>query len=195
MIKVSKTLLIIIYIMSIMFSISCSNDLEEINALTKKEDLPDIKVKGLVTEYTSGGNLKVKLKTPMAYKYLKKKGGYTLFPEGLKLTFYDSENKIHSNLTAKYGVYEEKKKMAYVRDSVVLTNVNGSVLETEELYFDEKDEKIYSVKPVKITDKGGFEISGTGGFESNIDFTVYRFTDVTGFFTQKDSAEVESENE
>lgn len=170
---------------------ACTNKLEEINALTQKEDLPDMKVKNLVTHYTANGELKVVLETPTAYKYLKKNDGFTLFPEGLNLTFYDANRKIHSKLSAKYGIYEDKKKIAHVKDSVVLTNVNGSVLETEELYFDEASEKIYSIKLVKITDKYGFSIQGAGGFESNIDFTVYRFTDVTGFIIQQEKKELQ----
>lgn len=175
-----------IFLIVIFFSPACTNKIEEINALTKKEDLPDMKVKNLVTNYTANGELKVILETPTAYKYIKKNDGFTMFPDGLNLTFYDANRKIHSKLSAKYGIYEDKKKIAHVTDSVVLTNVNGSVLETEELYFDEASEKIYSVKLVKITDKYGFSIQGAGGFESNVDFTVYRFTDVTGFIIQQE---------
>jgi hypothetical protein len=43
-----------------------------------------------------------------------------------------------------------------------------------------KLKKIYTDKLVNIKDEDGFEITGKGGFESNLDFTVYRFTDVSG---------------
>ena len=94
--------------------------------------------------------------------------------------FYDNNNKLHSSLRANYGVYYESKGIAKAEDDVRLVNVNGSILKTEELFIVEKEGKIYSVKPVNITDKDGFEITGKGGFESNLDFTVYKFTDVTG---------------
>ena len=100
--------------------------------------------------------------------------------------FFDKSKRLHSGLVADYGVYYDTENFAKAKGNVILTNVNGSVLRTEELFLDEKEEKIYSVKSVNIKDKDGFEITGKGGFESNLDFTVYRFTDVTGKIIKED---------
>ncbi len=160
--------------------ISCKNDLAEIKALTNQKELPDVTVKNLKSQYSVNGYLQVVLSTPLAYRYTNPQKEYSVFPKGFTLTFFDKNMNVHSSLTADFGKYFEKKNYAVARGNVVLTNVNGSILKTEELFLDEKKEKIYSVKPVNIVDKSGFEITGEGGFESNMDFTVYKFTDVSG---------------
>ncbi len=166
--------------------LSCKNDLAEIKALTNQQDLPDITVKDLKSQYTVNGHLQIVLSTPLAYRYTDPQKEYSVFPKGITLIFYDKNMNIHSSLTADYGKYFEKKSYAVARGNVILTNVKGSILKTEELFLDEKKEKIYSVKPVNIKDKSGFEITGEGGFESNLDFTVYKFTDVTGKIIKED---------
>ena len=170
-----------LFVLLIIFTFfSCNNDLDEIRAFTNKQELPDITVNNLHSEYSINANTKAKLITPLAYRYTSKNKEYSLFPEGMTLMFFDSNKKLHSSLKADYGVYYESKGIAKAKNNVLLVNVNGSILRTEELYLDEKNEKIYSVKSVNITDEDGFEITGKGGFESNLDFTVYKFTDVTG---------------
>ncbi len=159
---------------------SCKTDLDEIRALMHKEELPDVIVENLLSQYSINGNLQVKLISPKANRYTSQKKQYSQFPDGITLMFFDRHMNLHSSLKADYGIYYEKKSFAKAKGNVVLTNTEGSILRTEELLIDEKEEKIYSLVPVKIEDKDGFEITGKGGFESNMDFTVYRFTDVSG---------------
>ncbi len=165
---------------------SCKNDMKEIKALTNKKELPDVTVENLNSQYSVNGHTQIVLSTPLAYRYTNPQKEYSVFPKGITLIFYDKNMNVHSSLRADYGIYYEKKNFAEAKGNVVLTNVKGSILRTEELFLDEKSEKIYSVKPVNIVDKSGFEITGKGGFESNLDFTVYRFTDVTGKIIKND---------
>jgi len=176
----SKTKLITLTILLSSILFSCKTDLEKIRALSNKEELPDVIVENLNAKYSIKGNTQVNLITPKAFKYTSETKQYTLFPEGLNLKFYDSNLNIHTSLDANYGIYYEKKRFAKATGNVILTNINGSVLKTEELFIDEIEKKIYSVVPVNIKDKDGFEITGDGGFESNLEFTVYRFKDVSG---------------
>ncbi len=170
----------------VLILVSCKNDLEEIKALTNQKELPDVTVENLRSQYSINGHTQIILSTPVAYRYTNPKKEYSVFPKGISLTFYDKHMNIHSSLRADYGIYYEKKNFAKARGNVILTNVKGSILKTEELFLDEKEEKIYSIKPVNIVDKSGFEITGEGGFESNLDFTVYRFTDVYGKIIKDD---------
>ena len=174
----------LLFILFILFS--CKNDLEEIKALTNQKELPDVTVENLRSQYSINGHTEIVLSTPLAFRYTNPKKDYSVFPKGITLTFYDKHMNIHSSLRADYGIYYEKKNFAKAKGNVILTNVKGSILKTEELFLNEETEKIYSVKPVNIVDKSGFEITGEGGFESNLDFTVYRFTNVTGKIIKDD---------
>ena len=175
---------------------SCKNDLKEIKALTNQKDLPDVTVRNLKSQYSINGHTQIVLSTPLALRYTNPQKNYSIFPEGIILTFFDTHMNIHSSLRADSAIYYEKNNFAKASGNVVLTNVKGSILRTEELFLDEKEEKIYSVKPVNIVDKSGFEITGKGGFESNLDFTVYKFTDVTGkIIKDNDESFLEGDNQ
>ncbi len=179
----------VVFLVLLFLLFSCENDLEEINALTNQKELPDVTVRNLRSQYSINGHTQIILSTPLALRYTNPQKEYSVFPKGINLTFYDKHMNIHSSLRADYGIYYEKTSFAKATGNVILTNVKGSILRTEELFLDEKEEKIYSVKPVNIVDKSGFEITGEGGFESNLDFTVYRFTDVTGKIIKDDDTD------
>ncbi len=188
----------VFFLLVFIFFASCENDMEEIKAFTNQKELPDVTVENLNTQYSVNGQTQIVLSTPLALRYSNPQKEYSVFPKGIVLVFYDKNMNIHSSLRADYGIYYEKRNFAKVSGNVILTNVNGSILRTEELFLNEKEEKIYSVKPVNIVDKSGFEITGEGGFESNLDFTIYRFTDVTGKIIKNDDdaliEPVESDN-
>lgn len=183
--KSIKTLILIILSVTLGFT-SCKNDLDEIRALTNEEELPDVTVIDLRSEYSVNEYTQARLISPLAYRFTKNNKQYSLFPDGINLMFFDKYKKLHSSLKADYGIYYEDEDYAKAKGNVILTNLEGSVLKTEELYVDEKNGKIYSVVPVEIVQTDGLELTGSGGFESNLDFTVYRFTDVSGKIIKED---------
>ncbi len=73
-----------------------------------------------------------------------------------------------------------KQQLWKATDNVIITGKNGSTMKTEEIYGNEKDEKIYSIKYVEVADPDGTIIRGKGGFESNFNFTNYKFKNVDG---------------
>ena len=165
----------------LLFSLSnCSTDMEEIKKLTEEEELPMLTVQGMRSVYTSNANLKMLLTTPTLYRFDEKNKSYFEFPNGCRINFYNEELEVESSLKADYAIYHEKEQNAKAEGNVVITNANGSILRTEELFLTGETKNIYSVKPVTITYADGSVIQGEGGFKSNFDFTDYRFTKVTG---------------
>jgi LPS export ABC transporter protein LptC len=83
-------------------------------------------------------------------------------------------------LTAKYAEYAENEKIIVLRDSVVIRNYKNEQLETEELFWNERDSRIYSKKFVKVTTPQ--EIIHGYGFSSNMEFTEWEIDSVSGIF-------------
>jgi LPS export ABC transporter protein LptC len=81
---------------------------------------------------------------------------------------------VRSTLTAKFAIREQEKGLVTVRDSVVLTTIEQEKLETEELIWDEKTEKIHTEKFVKVTKPG--EVIYGFGLEANQDFSHWKIT-------------------
>lgn len=73
------------------------------------------------------------------------------FPEGVIIYFYDDNQKQIGILTAKYGIRDERKRTVTARDSAVWTSIADGKLETDELYWDEKTNKVRSTKFTTIT--------------------------------------------
>jgi LPS export ABC transporter protein LptC len=69
------------------------------------------------------------------------------------------------------------------QNNVELVSRDGKRIETEELVWDEKNNKIYTDKKVNITT--GKEVIYGEGFTSNADFTEYSITKIHGTFDFK----------
>jgi LPS export ABC transporter protein LptC len=160
---------------------ACKNDIEVVNKLTADNNLPELKAENIEITYSDSGFVKLITLAPLLESYSKnEKKPYTEFKKGIKSTFYNKFQKITSEMTAKYAIYIQKENLWELKNNVVIKNLNGETLTTEHLFFDENKEIIYTKEFVLIIDVNGSRITGKGGFESNLDFTKYRFIDVSG---------------
>jgi LPS export ABC transporter protein LptC len=155
---------------------SCSNNLEEIKEVTSKSDGPDEITEGVIMLFTDMGKSKLKLESPLVYRFLDMEKMKIECPNGMKVTFYDTLENIESVLTANYGLLLSEDQYLKVEDSVVFQNNKKDRLDTEllNIYF-EKD-SIYTDKFVKVSTENGV-ISGTG-LVSNSNFTKYELLNI-----------------
>ncbi len=160
--------------------LSCENKMDEINALTHKSDSPQTIAENVETYYSSNAVIQGKLTAPLLHQYDTPEKQYIEFPKGVVALSYDAKNVVNASLSANYAKYDLRSKIWEYKDNVVLKNVNGDILKTELLFANETKEQLYTQKFVKIVSNDGSEISGHGGFESNLDFTDYQFRKVTG---------------
>jgi LPS export ABC transporter protein LptC len=159
---------------------SCQNDLAEIQRFIKQEETTYETISDFKTLYSDSAVVKVKIEGPTMLRYLDKDKPRQEFPDGMKVEFFTPNKRVTSRLTAKYGMRLEKDKQIIMRDSVVWESLNKEILETTELIWDEKEERVFTNKFVVIRRPG--EIITGYGFESNQDFTYSKIKSVTGQF-------------
>ena len=94
------------------------------------------------------------------------------------MEFYDPQMEVSSTLTSNYAIRKEKENTIEAKDDVVVVNVKGEKLNTEQLIWNERTSKIYSNEFVKITTPD--KIIFGNGFESNQDFTNYKIFSIKG---------------
>lgn len=172
----------------IMLSYSCKNDIEYINMLSTELDMPVQTGKNFEVQYTDSGHLQVAFRAPLVERYNKsqEEGPYYEFREGIEILFYNRKEEVESTITARYGKYWEDKSLGYARDSVVGKNlITGEQLNTEELYWDQEDQLIYSNVFTKITNEDGVYY-GEEGFEADQDFDNYRLIGSSGTVNVED---------
>jgi LPS export ABC transporter protein LptC len=159
---------------------SCKNDIETINALTSELNLPDQSGFDFETSYTDSGRLVGKIIAPEVNHYGRKEEPYFEFPKGMKVVFYDVTGNPESTIQAKYAIFYEKTEIWEARGQVIAENPRtGEKLETEQMFWDRKAEKIYTEKFTKLTNADGV-FFGENGFESRQDLSKWKLIGSTG---------------
>lgn len=169
--------LLILNIFGLLFT-ACQNDLEEIDKVINREMIAVETAKEVSMVYSDSAMVKVRIEGDVMLRHLDKDNPRQEFTDGVKVVFYTIDEKVESVLTAKYAVRLEKKNQIVVRDSVVWESTDGEKLETEELIWEERKEKIYTKRFVTITKPE--EVIYGYGFEANQDFTSWTINAVEG---------------
>ena len=154
--------------------VSCENDIEKINALTSELKLPDQSGYNVEVTYTDSGKLIGKLYTPELHKYDEEKDPYIEFPQGIKVIFYDDNEKFESYIRSDYAIFYERKELWEIRNDVVARNViKGEQLNTEQLFWDQNIGIIFSDKFSRIVNEDG-TFYGENGFEAKEDLSKWK---------------------
>jgi len=165
--------------------LSCENDIEKINLITNTNDLPNHSAKNIKIVHTDSARLRLTLEAPELNGYTEIEKPYTEFPQGLKASFYNRSENLESVITAEYAIYFDETEIWEAKNNVVAKNViENRKLETEQLFWDQKNELLYSEKFVKVTTED--EIIYGDGFESDQNFTKWKILKPKGTINLKE---------
>jgi LPS export ABC transporter protein LptC len=156
----------------------CKNDMKKIKTTLNRSMLNTERADEVQIIYSKEGHTKAQLFTKTFNHIQNTIPTYIEMKNGLKVEFYDDSLKVLSTLTSKYGKMFEDTGNVLVRDSVVVTNAKNEQLNTEELVWNEKLQKFYTEKFVKISTST--QVIYGDGLESNQTFTQYKITNVKG---------------
>jgi LPS export ABC transporter protein LptC len=165
---------------------SCKNDLKKIHQTIDRSMLNTERADSVTIIYSKEGITKAQLFAKTFNHVQDAKPPYIEMKNGIKVLFYNDSMKLQSTLLAKYGRYFEQSGNVLVRDSVVVYNFKKEQLNTEELIWNEKIQKFYTDKFVKITTPT--QIIYGNGLESNQNFSDYTILKVKGIIGVSKSA-------
>ncbi len=155
--------------------------LQTIDYFPNIESAPDIQIDNVKSLYFSNSKIKIKITAPQsAYYFKNRRNPHMEFPKGLIAVFYDDNMKPISTIKADNAIYYQRNKLWKIAGNVEVVNQSGAKLRTQELYYDEDKERLFSIKFVEVQDTSGSIIRGKGGFVSNLQFTNYQFKNVDG---------------
>jgi LPS export ABC transporter protein LptC len=148
------------------------NDLETIQKITFDTKSPDESTKDLHIVFSETGYARVEIFAALAETFHGDKN-ITRVKDSLRVNFFDEKGKVVSTLTALYGEINYTNGTIIVRDSVRLFNFDKKqTLETEALYWNQKDSSIYSLSQVIVRSPKGIVI-GKEGIRTKQDFSKY----------------------
>lgn len=165
------------------FFSACENDQKTIDEMTRPKAMIE-EARNIETYLSQGSMLKAKLWAP----YMLRSSSDTTFvefPRTLHVNFFDSTGKVDSHLDALYGKYFESQNKVYLRDSVLVYNMQGDTLRSPDLWWDQNTQLFYTDKKVWIKRQGTVLLGK--GMDSRQDLSDIHIRQVTGFVDLPDS--------
>jgi len=162
---------------------SCRDNIKELDEIMQKQSVfPTEQGEAVEILYTDSGLVRIRIIAPVMNHFtVNVPEPYTEMPKGIYMEFYNDSSKIKTTLKADYGIRYERTKKTEVKKNVVVVNVNGETLNTEQLFWDESTRKIYTDVFVKITTKR--EVLRGTGLVANEDFSDYEIRNPVGTAT------------
>jgi len=182
---------IIMSSMLIIMLLSCENRIEDINSVTDWNKLPVISAKNVEILYSDSAIVKAKLIAKELYEHEKSedKEAFVEFPKGLEVFFYNNFKTIESKLSCKYAIYNKSTKLFESRNDVEIYNYETKEkLNTEQMFWDEEKEIIYSDHFTRITRNTNDVTYGENGFISDQTFTSYTIIGGGGTYYAKEDS-------
>jgi LPS export ABC transporter protein LptC len=162
---------------------ACNSNTDEAKLIATDRVLPIETGKDVTINYTDSGYTKARVKAPILERYATDEKNYTEMRNGISVDFLNKTGSIESFLKAKYAIRYDREKRMVARNDVVVLNVDGDTLRTEELTWEESTQRVYSNKFVRITTKT--EIIMGDGFESDITFKNPKIYKIRGIVNLK----------
>ena len=101
--KYSTRFFVIISIVLLTSTLSCTKNRLEIMENTDIRRLPSITIKDFTTQYSDSGILDMKMSAPIMESYNEADPSYTEFREGIEVVFYDGKRAPSAKVNAKYA--------------------------------------------------------------------------------------------
>ena len=150
---------------------SCQTKHEMTESVTDIKNTPQVYADSITTIVSDSGIIRYRIIAPEWYVYEKADTPYWDFPNGLRFERFDENYKVDAEIECDRAVYYSKLELWKLNDNVEATNLNKEEFYTNELYWDQKEERVYSDSAITIIQKER-KILGVG-FESNQTFSRY----------------------
>lgn len=156
---------------------SCESNFREVQKSNLSEFTASGQADTINLKYTDSGKVKAVLVSPRMLDYATVNFPFTEFPSGISVTLFDESAK-KTFVTSRYAVIYKNTDIIDLQGSVKITNETGQLLETEQLYFDQKNEWFYTEKRYKFTNPKG--VSYGEGIDFSKDFKIINSQGISG---------------
>ena len=140
---------------------SCESNFKDVQRINSVAFSPVGRSETINLKYTDSGKVKAILVSPLMLDYTQLEYGFNEFPEGVNVTLLDAQDK-KTNVVSDYAITYANTDIIDLQGNVKITSSDGNVLETEQLYYDQKNEWFYTEKYFKFTDGQGGFLEGPG---------------------------------
>lgn len=170
----SIALLCTVSLLCICFFSCESNASTEIKYKYDKETMPTVSTHNDTMYISDSGRIRFKVMAETMLIYDQASEPYYLFPDKAYMEQYDSLMNIITTVKADSVWHFERKKLWKLKGNVDIVNSEGATFNSEELFWDQTKDKIYSDVYVVINEPYK-AVMKAYGFESNQNMTEYTY--------------------
>lgn len=178
--RFSRFLLFMIFALLLMGA-GCKEEKKvDVAASLNPERMATMTTKNVSTLISDSGVIQYKIVSPIWKVFDQVDTPYWIFPDGLFLQKYDKAFHVVATVAADSARYFKDRKLWKLMGRVELTKAPKDLFQSEELYWDQKTNKIYSDSFIHIETETHV-LEGIG-FISNDKLTEYRVVKPMGIF-------------
>lgn len=168
-------------VMLLLLTLACSGEHKEVVEVTfDPETTYTMKTTGVISLISDSGVTRYRANAKEWLVYGKAKEPYWYFPEGIYVEKFDSLFHTEASIVADTAYYYDKRGLFRFVGQVEVKSLQGEHFETEELFWNQKEDKVYSDRFIRIEQEDKI-ITGVG-FESNQNMTRYTIRESRGVF-------------
>lgn len=166
-----KIFLNILTVVFVTMLFACESNFKNVQNINTKEFNPIGEAEDVNLKYTDSGRIKAILVSRKMLDYSNADFPFTEFPVGVDVTLFDEQGR-KSFVRSDYAITYSKSEIIDLRGKVKITSDDGKILETEQLYYDQKNEWFFTEYDYKFTDVKA--VSFGKGVDFSKDFKVIK---------------------
>ena len=176
-----------VVVMLLLFMASCGKENKEVVEVTcDRENTYTLRTTDVSSLISDSGITRYRMNAKEWLVFGKAKEPYSYFPQGVYVEKFDSLFNVEASVKADTAYYWDKKGLYKLIGHVSILSQEGKKLDTSILYFDQKEDQIYTDEYFEL-EEGDKIITGIG-FKSNQNMTKYKIFNSQGTFPVSDTA-------
>jgi len=150
---------------------ACESNYKNVKKMNLSDGAPVAEGVNINFKYTDSGRLVTNLLAEKLLDYSNLNFSYKEFPKGVEVHFWNEKGE-KSTVLADYAIQYDKTEIVDLRDNVKIFTADSVELNANQLYWDQKNQWIFTDQPYTIKFKDGSYNDGAQ-FDSNQDFTIF----------------------
>lgn len=168
----------IAFLLAILFLQSCESNLKDVQRIYKTSFVPTGEADSINLKYTDSGRVKSILQSLKMIDYSTAKNPFVEFPKSVLVTLIDA-NGNKTTVIADKAISYKKTEVIDLIGNVKIQTYDGKVLETNQLYFDQKNEWFFTEEVFTFRDADGSFLQGLG-IDFSKDFKIFNMQNNNG---------------
>jgi LPS export ABC transporter protein LptC len=164
--------------LAILFLQSCESNLKDVQRIYKTSFVPTGEADSINLKYTDSGRVKSILQSLKMIDYSTAKNPFVEFPKAVLVTLIDV-NGNKTTVVADKAISYKKTEVIDLVGNVKIQTFDGKVLETNQLYFDQKNEWFFTEEAFTFKDADGSYLQGIG-IDFSKDFKIFNMQNNNG---------------